>query len=265
MFNKLILVLALWSCSIIAAFLPWQDQITLGIDEARAVLRPATDADLDDFVDVYIEAFKPGPLWQYIMSHDKKYEEYTWNCTRRILQAQWEERNQSTQFINVIVVPEHRPDDQRSERVVSIAAWEWEHPDDNSAMLFSMRSMFSNMRDRCSENLDTNMTRLKDLSEKLDRAGEPYFGGGITEMRLWLALLATHPDWDGHGFGAAHVEVGLQKAANANKSVELLATPAGYPLYDSLGFRSIGNITVEMLDGLGILWQEYMHWTSIRD
>lgn len=42
--------------------------------------------------------------------------------------------------------------------------------------------------------------------------------------------------------------------------VTLLATPAGYPLYDSLGFESVENATISMLDGLGELWFEVMRW-----
>jgi len=42
--------------------------------------------------------------------------------------------------------------------------------------------------------------------------------------------------------------------------VTLLASPAGYPLYDSLGFESVVNATMEMLDGLGELWFEVMRW-----
>jgi len=42
--------------------------------------------------------------------------------------------------------------------------------------------------------------------------------------------------------------------------VTLLSSPAGYPLYDSLGFESVKNATVGMLDGLGELWFEVMRW-----
>lgn len=42
--------------------------------------------------------------------------------------------------------------------------------------------------------------------------------------------------------------------------VTLFATPAGYPLYDSMGFESVKNATMPMLDGLGELWFEVMRW-----
>ena len=46
--------------------------------------------------------------------------------------------------------------------------------------------------------------------------------------------------------------------------VTLLATPAGYPLYKSLGFESVANVTLNLLDGYngGITWIEYMQWFS---
>jgi hypothetical protein len=42
--------------------------------------------------------------------------------------------------------------------------------------------------------------------------------------------------------------------------VTLLATPAGWVLYDSLGFEGLKNATVEMVDGDGELWYEVMQW-----
>jgi hypothetical protein len=44
--------------------------------------------------------------------------------------------------------------------------------------------------------------------------------------------------------------------------VTLLATPAGWVLYDEMGFEGVKNATVEMVDGDGDgeLWYEVMEW-----
>jgi hypothetical protein len=42
--------------------------------------------------------------------------------------------------------------------------------------------------------------------------------------------------------------------------VTLLATPAGWGLYDEMGFEGVKNATVEMVDGDGELWYEVMEW-----
>ena len=42
--------------------------------------------------------------------------------------------------------------------------------------------------------------------------------------------------------------------------VTLLSSPAGWPVYQGLGFEGLENVTVEMLDGLGELWFEVCRW-----
>jgi len=80
------------------------------------------------------------------------------------------------------------------------------------------------------------------------------------EKQMHLGLLSTHPDWDGHNFGAAHVHWGMSLAKRMDLPVTLIATPAGWPLYDSLGFDSVANITIATLDESEDLWFEYMRY-----
>jgi hypothetical protein len=55
---------------------------------------------------------------------------------------------------------------------------------------------------------------------------------------------------------------GFELANTSKIPVTLIATPAGYPLYDDIGFRGIKNITIETLDGWGngLLWFEAMEY-----
>jgi hypothetical protein len=55
---------------------------------------------------------------------------------------------------------------------------------------------------------------------------------------------------------------GFELANTSKIPVTLIATPAGYPLYDDIGFRGIKNITIETLDGWanGLLWFEVMEY-----
>lgn len=54
-----------------------------------------------------------------------------------------------------------------------------------------------------------------------------------------LAGLATHPDYQGNGLGAALVRWGLEQAEKDGLPVYLEATPAGAPLYKRLGFEVV--------------------------
>ena len=127
----------------------------------------------------------------------------------------------------------------------------------------------------CSANLDTNLIRLAHLLPQLIAAEDQYITDAY-EFQLYLGTLATHPDWDGHGFGAAHVRWGIRKAESEAQRlskqlgrrvripVTLLATPAGHTLYKELGFEEAANITFKLLNGFngGETWYEYMRYWS---
>ena len=64
-----------------------------------------------------------------------------------------------------------------------------------------------------------------------------------------LAALATHPDFQGRGYGEQLVLSGIEMAPVLDlDTVTLIATPVGEPVYFSLGFRSIANISITSVD-----------------
>ena len=105
------------------------------------------------------------------------------------------------------------------------------------------------------------MTRALDFLRQFE-AAEKHYVLNSNDTQLYLDALGTHPDWDGHNFGAAHCHWGMALASNTEVPVTLIATPTGYPLYESLGFDSIANITIGMLDSLGQMWFEVMSWNA---
>lgn len=125
----------------------------------------------------------------------------------------------------------------------------------------------------CSIRPDINFTRLGSYQEQFNPLINKYIYSAYTDQ-LNLALLATHPTWDGHGFAAHNLRWGMELAQSLGLDedregggvpVTLIGTPAGYPVYDSVGFESIKNITVQMLDGLGELWWEVMRWNGTAE
>lgn len=139
----------------------------------------------------------------------------------------------------------------------------------------------SSPRFNCSAYLDINITRALHLSGHMDAAREEYLRGPLGPQ-LYLELLATHPAWDGNEFAAAHLRWGKAllgrlgvacggggddcddgggggaRAGGDDLPLTLMASPAGYPLYVSEGFEGLKNVTVERLDGKGLLWDEVM-------
>ena len=171
-------------------------------------------------------------------------------------------------FLNVITVPAGMDQDSNSDEdairmTVAIAVWESMAPRPERQEPPAGTSYYLNLHAKCSDHLEANMTRLDDVDRQFNATHKHYIEDFPREQ-LYLGLLATHPDWDGHGFGARHVQWGLDLAKNKNVPVTLIATPAGWRLYDGLGFESLANITYKTFEWEEDeeLWFEYMRRES---
>lgn len=259
--------------------------------------RQATYADLNDITDVIIDAFDPSVEWKYNYQFKDEYPIYHRECFRQFLLSRWNELEDLDNVVmNVIEVP--IDDDSstsstlsRTSRIVAIGLWQI-HPasansdskesgTDNTLPLpfflpslsasndepVASASSFSTSEPvltwpNCSLHLDANYTRAEDFSAQFAVAKQKYIDVAYPSGQVYLALLATHPDYDGHNFGATHCRWGMDLAVKRVKGepVTLMATPEGYPLYKSLGFEEVKNVTLEFLDGLGGSWSEVMRW-----
>jgi hypothetical protein len=107
-----------------------------------------------------------------------------------------------------------------------------------------------------------NMTRALPLSKRSEEAQDTYLRSALGPQ-LYLGLLATHPGWDGNGFGAEQLrwgkaQLGRLGGGGGGLPLTLMASPAGYPLYARKGFEGLKNVTIERLDGKGVFWLEAM-------
>lgn len=265
MTRLLILTVALLTsyCQIWAHPTQAQHQQQSYLGERKIHIRPATEADFDDITTVLVDAFRSGPTWRYVSPDQDEYLEYTWNCTREKVEDVLRHASNTT-FANVISVPTgHDAADrqrQRNERVVAVASWRiiepgTEHADHDGVDTLGAWSGNA----KCSDQLDVNQTRSLDYNRQFLAAMVRYVWS-LPQKQMYLAVLGTHPDWDGHGFGAAHCHWGMDMARGMGVPTTLMATPAGWPLYDSLGFGSVANVTIETLGKLENLWYEYMRY-----
>jgi hypothetical protein len=235
--------------------------------------RDIQPADLPAITTILVEAFSPSATWHYLMPDLQHHKPEVWTCLHAQVEYAWETRNTSTSFGKIItVVPEGEEDQE--EIPASFSLWTIRHREKDSPStttttqpLLSFPSIFSALQDPCPIPPGTNLTRAIDFARQNTAVEHKYFDFPYAR-RFNLNLLATHPSWDGNGFGARHVQWGQNKSLSLSLSlslepkmpVTLFATPAGYPLYDSLGFESVKNATMPMLDGLGELWFEVMRW-----
>ena len=269
--------------------------------------RPMSPKDFDAVTDTLVDAFDPGEIWTYIYQFRDRLPEYHWRCFREQLDDQYPRMSPLT-YANVIV-----PLWSSNTEVQSFAVWKnmtrgstgsnamsspsfgWPLPDDLTTDQatngpdsiesvrrdlvgdgqVSFKAGLPGIKLPCSLHLDWNYIRAAHLAPQLQAAEKKYIEDEY-EHQLYLSLLATHPDWDGNGFGAAQVEWGMERARAEGQwlsllhsrqirvPVTLLATPVGYPLYKSLGFESVANVTFTLIDSFegSTTWFEYMRWFS---
>lgn len=229
-------------------------------------------ADLDDITTVFIDAFEPGPLWRYYLPFIEQHRAYFWRCTRGDIGEHFGNRSNNT-FVNVITVPSnqsavHEASSSRSKRVVAVAVWNILEANSTAEdrLSMSVAGWGFDPKAKCADHLEANITRAVDAHRQYSIAEERYVLG-FKRKQLYLGLLATHPSWDGFGFGAMHVRWGIHLAKRMEVPVTLIATPAGWPLYEELGFSDAANITIKTLDWEEDedLWFEYMRYETSRN
>jgi len=219
-------------------------------------------------------------------AHHKK---EIWSCMHDQLVQGWKQFNREKTFLNVITVPlgedshndhdEEEKEEREEETPVALAFWNMRSQQDASSSLpfaespFTTNTFYSLLR-TCSTVPGTNLTRAHDFDRQMQPVFQKYFFTDYPQQ-LYLNLLATHPDWDGNGFAARHVRWGMELSRGRDGKMEiggqgvgeaktipvtLLSSPAGWPVYEELGFEGVENATVAMLDGLGKLWFEVSKW-----
>ncbi|KAI1846316.1 hypothetical protein JX265_010900 [Neoarthrinium moseri] len=219
--------------------------------------RDAVGEDAGEFATVLLDAFSPDPDWRYIHQFEDEYPDYAWNCMRKTFKPLLEDPAASGLTIRVIAVPDETS--ERGSRVVSLSVWQFNKTSESTQALWPMG--IAAWSDKCDLHLDINMTRSDQFVGEMTAAQKKYLDD-VYPRQVYLGGLATHPKWDGNGFAATHLHWGMALADNMGLPTTLIGTPAGHPLYKSVGFQDIHNITFERLDGKGIIWHEVMKYPA---
>ncbi|KAK9415811.1 hypothetical protein SUNI508_10111 [Seiridium unicorne] len=212
--------------------------------------------DAADLATTLFDAFSSAPAWKYLHQFQDEHPGYQWECSRKSLEDFFRHRPSNAPIVRVISVP-----DQTSEsgsRVVSFSIWQFNKTRETIGSPAHLMFLDSG---NCSQRLDVNKTRAEDYAKQMADMEKTYLDD-VYEQQVYLGLLATHPKWDGNGFAAVHLHWGMALADNMGLPTTLIATPAGYPLYKSIGFEDIYNGTITRLDGLGVFWHEAMIYSA---
>ncbi|KAI0175406.1 hypothetical protein BJ166DRAFT_514701 [Pestalotiopsis sp. NC0098] len=220
------------------------------------VLRDANVDDADDIATVIIDAFSAAPDWNYVHQFEDEYPGLAWMCARNAYKSIFEEDAAFHYVIRVIAVPDQTA--PTSSRVVSFSLWDFNRTGQHHSTFFPVDIAGTG---NCSYRPDLNTTRNEQYLGSILENEEKYLDA-VYEHQVYLGGLATHPQWDGHGFAKTHLDWGMAIADSMELPTTLTATKAGHPLYKSVGFEDLHNGTIVRLDGKGIIWHEVMKYSA---
>ena len=265
-----------------------KDQQPLDEQVLAPKVRNATLADVDAITDIIVDAFTPSPEQQYVLQFLDEYRQYHWECQRQELVDIMEAASDDQRiYINVIDAPVD--DDSDEMKPVALAGWVLKtrgHSSTVQPLLQRLSTLAfawpvsaaappgAEMARNCHLHLDMNLTRALQWQYEFNPYEKHYIEEAY-DRQVYLALLATHPDYDGPWFGAAHCQWGKQLAKQWEKdlseetgeeekvNVTLMATPRGYELYSTIGFENIANLSFTRVEGdepKELTWEEVMFY-----
>ncbi|KAL2869464.1 uncharacterized protein BJX67DRAFT_379018 [Aspergillus lucknowensis] len=194
-------------------------------------LRQATPDDLEAMTEVMVSAFPMDPQWDYRFPLRQEYPKDHWQCTRVMLSG-FLRRDHFV--VNVIVAPESE-DGGGSRNAVSLAVWELQYEEAGELCLPG-----------CDERRDANPAHMKAFDGALSAAKQQYFDSVYGDRQVHLWILGTHPQYQRHGFGTKQCVWGMEFAKAHAAPVTVFSSPMGGALYASLGFRTLGQVVVQV-------------------
>ncbi|KAK3311707.1 acyl-CoA N-acyltransferase [Chaetomium strumarium] len=205
-------------------------------------IRPAVEADSDRigwigrdaFRDSGSEAVFPPHLYDKSETGDIALDEAQWRAARNLARM----REGKPTFVCVDVAEDDSNDTGGPERIIGYAQWEVPLPPVAGETGEAKKSGYYNQEPfPPSLDQDALFKIYKTVEDETKRALGP---DGHSKM-WYLMSLAVDPTQQRRGIGRKLMHHGLDLASQAGMDVFLLATPAGRGLYESLGFRQIGD------------------------
>ncbi|SPJ82062.1 uncharacterized protein FTOL_09467 [Fusarium torulosum] len=194
-------------------------------------LRRATKDDLDDITWIVRDGSPDDPGTDYRFPYRDKYPADFWKWTR----VEYEEYFDRPDKLVVLVVTAPILDDgQTIHQPVSVGVWD-----------VAVTSDFIPGDHGIDERRDANPTHMRTYIHDLTNGIKKYFRQ-FGKEQIGLGRLVTHPDFRRRGAASMICEWGQKEACKDGKSLGLLATPMGKPLYLSLGYKVIGKVVAQV-------------------
>ena len=95
---------------------------------------------------------------------------------------------------------------------------------------------------------DVDPQRLVLFLDAVTKLKECHIDAAKGADQIYLRILAVHPDYRHHGFASALVKWGILEARDTGAVVGLIASPPTSDFYSRLGFKSVGEETLQVKD-----------------
>ncbi|KAM7218022.1 Acyl-CoA N-acyltransferase [Rhypophila decipiens] len=204
------------------------------------LVRPATEADCPAIGHIGREAFRPGigqlmypPRLQHrtLENTDETSEGWPFIDEQeyQLKRAHWRINTTTT----VVLVDTDQPDE-----ILGYAHWEAPR---GSPYYKSEEADKSKDEELKPVPPTFDRARMAQIGDEFDAAAIKALGENGYKDMWYLAVLCVHPNHQGKGVGKQILQWGMARAAEERKSVFLLGSSEGFPLYRSQGFQTIGE------------------------
>ncbi|KAK4234924.1 puromycin N-acetyltransferase [Achaetomium macrosporum] len=203
-------------------------------------IRPAVEADSDRIGWIGRDAFRdysvseaifPPHLHHKSETGDIALDEATWRAARNLARM----REGKPTFV-AVDVPE---DGSEAEQIVAVAQWDVPSPPTAAGEHGDAQKTGYYIQEPLPPSLDQDA--LFELYKAVEEETKKALGPDGHSKMFYLMSLAVDPAQQRRGIGRKLMHHGLELASKAGMDVFLIATPAGRGLYESLGFRPIGE------------------------
>lgn len=197
------------------------------------------DADLDAIVEIVILAFAYDPQWNYRYPYREQYPEDHYKFTR-IFYAEYLEMTFAGH--NTIMLAEMPSDEDPSVlKVISVSIWDnyGDAPPDPN--LPGGKPPVNHPERR-----DANPAHLAEYSRGSAQARKEIFVSRYGQRQLSLRQMATLPSYWRRGAATMLCKWGMEEARKVGVAVPMFASPMGKMVYETLGFKEIGQWTAHI-------------------
>lgn len=199
-------------------------------------IRPATNNDFNALLAIVTATSSTDALWNMFLPRaafkDAVFKEHVSQLLRQYLDP-----NNKDWLISVVELPE-KDITPGAPHIASFAIW-----DMATATGKAKTSIESDkVAPAASETASRYLTRFTTFNNAMSQGRDKSFAA--FEKRMFLKLIATHPEYEGEGYAKALLRAGYELARKTEAAVTVFAGPRGYVFFSGLGFADRGPLSI---------------------